>query len=113
MEVSGGKNQTTNNEMELTAVLEGLRALKKLTYEYSVVVYTDSTLVVGAMHSWKMEAPHLIKLRDEIRAIAKERGQIVSYHWIKGHSGNPVNERADWLAKAAKQQSIKSEGVYD
>lgn len=102
MEASGGKSMTTNNEMEFAAVLGGLLALTKLTYEYTVEIYTDSTLVIGAMaRGWKLKTPHLIKLRDMVAATAEEQGQILEFHWVKGHSGNPINDRADQLAKAA------------
>ena len=98
-EISGNKNPTTSNEMEFTAVLMGLSALKQPS---QVTVFTDSSLVIGALtKSWKIKTPHLAKLRDEIRAVAQEKKLVVLYVKVAAHTGDPLNERADALAKGA------------
>jgi ribonuclease HI len=104
-ELFGGEAQTTNNRMELTAVIEGLRSLKERS---SVRVYTDSQYVQKGIsewiHSWKkrgwmtsdkkpVKNVDLWKILDE----AAQRHQV-SWHWVKGHAGHPENERADALA---------------
>jgi len=104
-EMFGGEAQTTNNRMELTAVIEGLRSLK----EHSKVrVYTDSQYVQKGIsewiHNWKrrgwmtsdkkpVKNVDLWKALDEVA-----QAHQVSWHWVKGHAGHPENERADALA---------------
>ncbi|MGH8766367.1 MAG: ribonuclease HI [Burkholderiales bacterium] len=104
-ELYGGEPQTTNNRMELTAVIEGLLALRQRS---QVSVYTDSQYVQKGIsewiHSWKrrgwqtadrkpVKNVDLWKRLDEI-----SRGHEVKWHWVKGHAGHPENERADALA---------------
>lgn len=105
VEGSGGEAQTTNNRMELTAVIEGLRAIKKPS---RVEVYSDSQYVLKGleewMESWKargwrtadkkpVKNIELWKVLDELR-----RAHEVSYHWIRGHNEHPENERCDAMA---------------
>jgi len=104
-EMFGGEALTTNNRMELTAVIEGLLALKKRA---RARVYTDSQYVQKGIsewiHSWKrrgwltadrkpVKNVDLWKKLDEVA-----RGHDVQWHWVKGHAGHPENERADALA---------------
>ena len=91
-EVTGHEVEATNNRMELTAVIEGLAALKK---PCSVAVTTDSQYVIGIMTlSWKRKANHdLVKRLD---ALCKEHE--VKFAHVRGHAGHPMNERADELA---------------
>jgi len=104
-EMFGGEAQTTNNRMELTAVIEGLLALKERS---SVRVYTDSQYVQKGIsewiHNWKrrgwltadkkpVKNVDLWKRLDETA-----REHEVEWHWVKGHAGHPENERADALA---------------
>ena len=104
-EMFGGEAQTTNNRMELTAVIEGLLALKERS---SVRVYTDSQYVQKGIsewiHNWKrrgwltsekkpVKNVDLWKTLDEVA-----RRHDVEWHWVKGHAGHPENERADALA---------------
>lgn len=104
-ELSGGKTQTTNNQMELTAVIEGLRQLKKPCH---VELYTDSKYVLdGAtkwLAGWKAKnwcrADKKTVLNQELWQqldIEMMRHKIV-WHWVKGHAGHPQNERVDALA---------------
>jgi len=104
-ELWGGAPETTNNRMELTAVIEGLKALKR---ECDVVLYTDSQYVRKGMtewlqnwksKGWKTAARKPVKNADlwqQLDDIAA--GQRVEWRWVKGHSGDPGNERADELA---------------
>ena len=104
-ELSGGAEVTTNNRMELMAVIEGLRALKRSCV---VDVTTDSQYVKNGItqwiHNWKRNgwrtaAKKPVKNDDLWRMLdeAVARHQI-SWHWVKGHAGHPENERADALA---------------
>ena len=115
-ELSGGATETTNNRMEIIAVLEGLKALK---YPCSVTVTTDSQYVYNSItkgwaEGWKKNGwikkdkkPALnADLWDELLGeISKHE---VNFVWIKGHNGHSENERCDTLAVA---QSEKHKGI--
>ena len=104
-ELHGGEAQTTNNRMELTAVIEGLRALKGPS---QVRVYTDSQYVQKGIsewiHSWKRRGWRTadkkpVKNEDLWRVLDEVAGRHrVEWHWVRGHAGHPENERADALA---------------
>ncbi|MDR0982720.1 MAG: ribonuclease HI [Culturomica sp.] len=109
-ELSGGFRMTTNNRMELLAVIAGLEALKREGEE--VIVYSDSKYVVDAVNkrwvfSWekinfkKKKNPDLWK-----RFLQVYRKHHVVFKWIKGHNDNPGNECCDRLAVAASNQSV-------
>ncbi len=101
----GGEAETTNNRMELTAAIEALRALKRPS---DVVLYTDSRYVMDGITSWlanwkkrgwKTAAKQPVKNRDLWQALDEEvTKHSVRWIWVKGHDGNPGNERADELA---------------
>jgi len=108
-ELSGYVEHTTNNRMELTAVIEGLRELKKPSI---VVVTTDSQYVCDAInkgwvHKWKLNG----WMRNKKDAVLnpdlwKELLELLNKHevefrWVKGHAGHPENERCDKLASEA------------
>jgi ribonuclease HI len=104
-ELFGGEPLTTNNRMELTAVIEGLRALK---HPCDVELFTDSQYVRKGItewiHSWKSRgwvttAKAPVKNADLWQALddASQRHRIV-WRWVKGHAGDPGNEKADALA---------------
>ncbi|MEJ2119326.1 MAG: ribonuclease HI [Alphaproteobacteria bacterium] len=107
-ELSGGEAATTNNRMELTAAIEALRALKRAV---RVDLHTDSTYVKDGItkwiHGWKAKgwktaSKKPVKNQDLWRALdAALADHEVDWHWVKGHSGHPENERADALARAA------------
>src|SRR3990167_10570764 len=101
----GGERETTNNRMELTAVIEGLKALKRSCH---VVVTTDSEYVHKGMtewlsawkqRGWKTSTKKPVKNRDlwQQQDDETERHEI-TWHWVKGHSGHIENEIADELA---------------
>jgi ribonuclease HI len=106
-EMSGGFRLTTNNRMELLAVITVLEALKGEGHE--VHIYSDSKYVVDAVEkrwvfSWEKKGYKDKKNPDLwqrfLRAYRKHR---VKFHWVKGHAGHPLNERADRLAVSAYQ----------
>lgn len=106
-ELFGGEALTTNNRMELTAVIEALRALKR---SCDVAVYTDSQYVrqgiTAWIHNWKRRGwitsdKKPVKNADLWRALDEQVARhTIDWHWIKGHSGDEGNERADALANA-------------
>ncbi len=104
-ELFGGEAHTTNNRMELRAVIEGLSAL---TRPCTVAVYTDSQYVKKGMSEWLVEWKKRGWKTAAKKAIANQdlwqqldelaSRHHISWHWIKGHAGHPENERADALA---------------
>ena len=105
MEMSGGFSLTTNNRMELLAVIKGLEAIRWQNAE--VHVYSDSSYVVNAINKgwlegWQRRGYAKVKNPDLwMRFASLYRMHRVSFHWIKGHAGHPENERCDALAVAA------------
>ena len=104
-EMSGGFALTTNNRMELLAVIKGLEAIKWTNAEVHVV--SDSSYVVKAINegwlvTWKNRGYARVKKPDLwMRLEPLLRLHRVAFHWIKGHAGHPENERCDRLAVAA------------
>ncbi|MGI5967254.1 ribonuclease HI [Anaerotruncus sp. AF02-27] len=108
-ELSGGEAETTNNRMELTAVIEALTALKE---PCEVTVTTDSKYVVDAIekgwvYGWQkknwMRAPGEPAKNVDLwkKLLALLRQHKVQFQWVRGHNGHPENERCDTLAVAA------------
>lgn len=91
-ELTGGAAHTTNNRMELQAVIAGLRALKR---RCQVTVVTDSQYVVTILNDGKARAN--LDLVQQVRQLAQQHG--VTVQTVRGHSGHPLNERADALAQ--------------
>lgn len=104
-EMSEGFCLTTNNRMELLAVIKGLEAIKWDNAE--VHVYSDSSYVVkaineGWLENWVRKGFAKVKNPDLwMRFVPLLRKHRVAFHWIKGHAGHPENERCDRLAVAA------------
>jgi ribonuclease HI len=106
-ELTGGEAATTNNRMEMTAILRGLSALNE---PCAVTVHTDSRYVIDGMtqwifgwqkRGWLNAAKKPVANEDLWRElIAAARPHKVSWEWVKGHSGHPENERCDALASA-------------
>ena len=91
-EISGGEPQTTNNRMEMTAVIEGLASVPSGA---QVTVYSDSQYVVNTMtKNWKRRKNQDLWDKLDRETAARD----VSWQWIRGHAGHPMNERADRLA---------------
>ena len=108
-ELTGGEAQTTNNRMELLAVIMGLEAIKK---PMKVVIISDSKYVIdGATvwlenwqkRGWRTSNKKAVKNQDlwERLSLALARHSSVSWQWVRGHNGDPENERADQLSVAA------------
>lgn len=121
-ELSGGFRKTTNNRMELLAVIEALRALKE---PCQVAVFTDSKYIVDAVNKgwarrWQANGwrrnPREKALNPDLWAqlLALLDTHAVTLRWVKGHAGNPGNERADALAVAASQSpSLAVDQAYE
>ena len=107
-EISGASADTTNNRMELTAAIRALEALKRRS---DVALYTDSTYVKDGItrwlpgwkaKGWRTASKSPVKNRDLWEALdALVQRHDVTWHWVRGHSGDPENERADALAREA------------
>ena len=113
-ELFGGEAQTTNNRMELTAVLSGLKTLNR---PCDVVICTDSQYVKNGMeswiHNWKKNGWKTAGLQPVKNAdlwqqldeqVARHR---VRWQWVKGHAGHAENERADALANRGVEQALR------
>lgn len=107
-EMSGGERETTNNRMEMTAIIVGAEALKR---GCRVDIYTDSTYVMKGMtewldgwkkRGWRTASRQPVKNVDLWQRLerALDRHEV-TWHWVRGHSGIPENERADELARNA------------
>ena len=104
-EIFGGQVDTTNNQMELTAAIEGLAALKE---RCSVELYTDSKYVMDGItqwiqnwknNNWRTAAKKDVKNKELWQKLDQLISQHqVQWHWVKGHSGDAGNEAADLLA---------------
>ena len=111
-ELSGGEANTTNNRMELTAVIRGLQALKEPCI---VELYSDSKYVIDALEkgwAWSWRKKGWIK-SDKKPALNPDlwemlldltREHELHYHWVKGHADNPKNNRCDQLAVAESKK---------
>ncbi len=116
-ELWGGEPQTTNNRMELMAVIEALRALKR---PCRVELYLDSQYVRQGItewiHKWKVQGWRTaskqpvknVELWQILDELVHQQGHQIRWHWVKGHAGDPGNERADALANrgAAEHLSV-------
>jgi ribonuclease HI len=105
-EMCGGEPQTTNNRMELMAAIMALESLKR---PCSVIVHTDSQYVrqgiTSWIHGWKKKGWRKADDKPVLNADLWQRLDAASgrhqveWRWVKGHAGNPLNERADALAR--------------
>ncbi|MHB8624578.1 MAG: ribonuclease H family protein [Aggregatilineales bacterium] len=97
--LSGTVENTTNNRMELTAVIEGLRALKQTGV--CVEIVCDSQYVVCTMtKNWKRKTNH--DLWAALDAVIAEKQAVLTWRWVRGHSGDPLNERVHKLVTQAR-----------
>ncbi len=112
-ELWGSAPETTNNRMELTAVIEALKALKE---PVEVTIYTDSQYVKNGVtqwmpnwkrNGWTTASKQPVKNRDLWEALDRElQRHRVHWQWVKGHAGHPENERADALANKAMDELL-------
>jgi ribonuclease HI len=110
-ELSGGEALTTNNRMELMAAIAGIEALKRSVEAH---VHTDSQYVKDGItkwihkwktNGWKTSDKKPVKNDDLWKRLeAALAAHKVHWHWVKGHAGHPMNERADELARTAIQR---------
>ena len=104
-ELFGGEAHTTNNRMELTAIIQGLAAIKR---PCAVVIYTDSQYVKNGMekwihdwkkNGWKTASKQPVKNEDLWQQLDRLAAQHqIQWQWVRGHAGHAENERADALA---------------
>jgi len=114
----GAEQDTTNNRMELTAALEGLKSLKE---PCSVILTTDSQylrkgitewIISWKAKGWKTSARQPVKNQDLWQAIDEIAQQHnIEWHWVKGHTGHRENEIADQLANQAIDELSRKAGV--
>jgi ribonuclease HI len=112
-ELSGGEKDTTNNRMEMMAVIAGLEALQR---ECSVKITTDSQYVMKGMmewlpgwkkRNWMTAGRKPVKNVDLWQRMEKAaQGHQVEWEWVRGHQGHVENERADQLAVAAREALV-------
>lgn len=114
-ELFGGELMTTNNRMEMTAVIEALGALKRPCH---ILLYIDSKYVLQGMtewlpgwkaKGWKTAAKQPVKnvdLWQKLDALVNTDGHTIDWRWVKGHAGDPGNERADALANMGVSQAL-------
>ncbi len=106
-ELNGGYKLTTNNRMELLALIVGLESIK--THQYDIHVFSDSKYVIdsiskGWVFNWKTKGFKGKKNQDLWERYLQLHQQFkIEFHWIKGHAGHPENERCDVLAVAAAE----------
>jgi ribonuclease HI len=112
-ELCGGELDTTNNRMEMMAVIEALSALKRPCH---VILFVDSQYVLKGMtewlHGWKAKgwrtaAKQPVKnvdLWQRLDALVHQSEHRIEWQWVKGHAGDPGNERADALANRGVEQ---------
>ena len=105
-EINGGTSETTNNRMEMMAAIMALESLKR---PMAVNLYTDSTYVRSGItewlpgwkrRNWRTAAKKPVKNVDLWQRLdSAAAAHQIAWHWVKGHAGNPGNERADELAR--------------
>jgi ribonuclease HI len=117
-ELSAGYRKTTNNRMELLAVIKGLEAIKKPNQQ--VILYSDSKYVIDAidknwLQGWVKKGFKDKKNQDLwMRYLEVSRVHQIKLVWVKGHAGHPENERCDQLAVAAyKQKDLLIDAVFE
>lgn len=117
-ELSDGFRMTTNNRMELLAVIAGLEAIKKPGWK--VLVVSDSKYVVdsvtkGWLQGWITKDFKGKKNRDLWeRYLQAARNHDIRFQWVKGHAGHPENERCDQLAvEAAERKNLKVDAAFE
>jgi len=115
-ELCGGERETTNNRMEMMAVIEALAALKR---PCDVTLFLDSQYVLKGItewlpgwkaKGWRTAAKQPVKnvdLWQRLDALVANSGHAIDWRWVKGHAGDPGNERADALANQGVEQALR------
>ena len=114
-ELSGFMSESTNNIMELTAVIKALESLKEQCH---IILTTDSNYVKDGitnwintwkLNGWKTASKKPVKNKDLWIALDQlTQKHIIDWKWVKGHSGHPGNERADQLANEGIEQHVNN-----
>ncbi len=111
---SGGDESTTNNRMEMTAVITALKKIKEMNLGNDAEIYTDSQYVKNGLtqwihgwirNGWKTAAKKPVKNRElwiEMKELCDQFN--LSWHWVKGHSGDKYNELCDQLVEAERMK---------
>ena len=103
-EIYGGEKKTTNNRMELMAVIMALESIEK---EQKITIFTDSTYVQKGIsewiinwkrNGWKSSNKQPVKNQDLWMRLDGSNSSLITWEWVKGHSGHIENDRADYLA---------------
>jgi len=117
-ELSEGFRKTTNNRMELLAVIKGLEAIK--LPKQDVTIFSDSKYVIDAIekrwvHGWVAKGFKDKKNKDLwLRYLDISKLHNIKFNWVRGHNGHPENERCDELAVAAgKQKNLLIDSVFE
>ena len=110
-EIFGGEKITTNNRMELTAVIKALNLIKN---ESKISIYSDSKYIINGItiwmknwkkNNWKTSNKKIVKNKDLWNLLDKIcKIHQVNWNWIKGHSGHELNERVDYLARSEAEK---------
>ena len=107
--ISGGSKGATNNEMEITAVFEGLKAIKRSNIV--IEIYTDSeTVIKWLCTDTARKTPYARRMCNQIDYLACDMDWTLKPTWVKGHTGHVYNERCDKQAKAERARMI--EGLH-
>jgi len=116
-EIFGGEPHTTNNRMELMAAIQALETLKR---PCTVELYTDSGYLRGGITSWlttwkrngwktaDRKPVKNVELWQRLEAAAS--AHKITWHWVRGHAGHPMNERADELARQGMRPFLRTQG---
>jgi ribonuclease HI len=116
-ELFGGERQTTNNRMEMTAVIQALQSLRR---PCKVTLHTDSQYVLKGMtewlagwkaRGWKTASKEPVKnvdLWQQLDTLVHASGHQIDWRWVRGHNGDPGNERADALANCGVERAKES-----
>lgn len=117
-ELSAGYRKTTNNRMELLAVIKGLEALKNPNQ--TVIIYSDSKYVIDAIekkwvYGWLQKGFKDKKNKDLwLRYLELSKLHNIKFNWVRGHAGHPENEKCDELAVAAyKKKDLLIDSVFE
>lgn len=123
-EISGGFRLTTNNRMELMAVIEALKAIKS-PEKYKIRIFTDSRLIVNAFNQrwlekwaangWFRKANEKVQNSDLWREFIKlTNGLVLEINWVEGHSGITENENCDKISKEeAMKENLPPDIIYE
>lgn len=113
LELGGGAKYTTNNQMELQGAIAGLEVWQNLTPPQPVQVFTDSKYVIDGItkwikvwkqNNWRTASKQIVKNQQLWQSLDHLNTNQVSWHWVKGHNGDPDNERCDAIARSQINQ---------